>query len=69
VGLARKDLTEVEWHVRLHKKKSPRPPVISGPASLITPSWNQVLGFLSEWEGLRRMADDAHGRSGLCWLP
>ena len=25
-------------------------------ASLITPSWNQVVGFLTDWEGLRRMA-------------
>ena len=25
-------------------------------ASLITPSWNQVVGFLAEWEGLRKLA-------------
>ena len=27
-----------------------------GPASLITPSWNQVVRFLTDWEGLRRLA-------------
>jgi hypothetical protein len=37
-------------------RKAPRPFVISGPASLITPSWNQVVGFLTDWEGLRRLA-------------
>jgi len=26
-------------------------------ASLITPSWNQEAGFLTDWEGLRRMAN------------
>jgi len=36
--------------------KIPRPFVISGPASPITPTWNQVVGFLTDWEGLRRMA-------------
>jgi hypothetical protein len=30
--------------------------VISGPASLITPSWNSVVGFLTDWDGLRRLA-------------
>ena len=25
-------------------------------ASLVTPSWNRVVGCLTEWEGLRRMA-------------
>jgi len=25
-------------------------------ASLITPSWNSVVGFLTDWEGLRRLA-------------
>jgi hypothetical protein len=25
-------------------------------ASLITPSWNQVVGFLTDWEVLRRLA-------------
>jgi hypothetical protein len=25
-------------------------------ASLMMPSWNQVLEFLTEWEGLRRLA-------------
>ena len=25
-------------------------------ASLITPSWNQVVGILIDWEGLRRLA-------------
>ena len=25
--------------------------MISGPASLITPSWNQVVGLLTEWRG------------------
>ena len=37
-------------------RKTPRPFVISGPASLITPSWNSVVGFLTDWEGLRRLA-------------
>ena len=37
-------------------KKAPRPFVISGPASLITPSWNQVVAFLTDWEGLRGLA-------------
>ncbi len=37
-------------------RKAPRPFVISGPASLITPSWIQVLGFLTDWDGLRRLA-------------
>jgi hypothetical protein len=26
-------------------------------ASLITPSWNQVVGFLTDWERLRRLAN------------
>ena len=37
-------------------RKAPRPIVISGPASPITPSWNQVVGCLTDWEGLRRLA-------------
>jgi len=37
-------------------KKAPRPFLISGPASPITPSWNQVVGFLTDWKGLRRLA-------------
>jgi hypothetical protein len=41
---------------RAANRKAPRPFVISGPASLITPSWNQVVAFLTDWEGLRRMA-------------
>jgi len=24
--------------------------------TLITPSWNQVVGFLTDWEGFRRLA-------------
>ena len=36
--------------------KFPRPFLISGPASLITPSWNQVVGFPKDWERLRRLA-------------
>ena len=40
----------------LETRKAPRPLLISGPASPITPSWNQVVGFLTDWEGLRRMA-------------
>jgi hypothetical protein len=38
------------------RRKAPRPFLISGPASLITPSWNQVVGFLTDWDVLRRMA-------------
>jgi hypothetical protein len=38
------------------KEEAPRPFVISGPASLITLSWNQAVGFLTEWDGLRRLA-------------
>jgi len=41
---------------RAAHRKAPRPFLISGPASLITPSWNQVVGFLTDWEGLRRLA-------------
>jgi hypothetical protein len=37
-------------------KKAPRPFLISGPAYPMMPSWNQVVGFLTDWEGLRRMA-------------
>ena len=33
-----------------------RPSNIREPASLMMPSWNQVLGFLTDWEGLRRLA-------------
>jgi hypothetical protein len=37
-------------------RKAPRPFVISGPASPMMASWNQVVGFLTDWEGLRRLA-------------
>ncbi len=36
-------------------KKAPRPFVTSGPASLVMPSWNQAVGFLTDWERLRRL--------------
>jgi hypothetical protein len=37
-------------------KKAPRPFVISEPASPMMSSWNQVVGFLTDWEGPRRLA-------------
>ena len=30
--------------------------MISGPAYPMMLSWNRVVGFLTDWEGLRRMA-------------
>jgi hypothetical protein len=41
---------------RMAQRKAPRPFLIAGPASLITPSWNQVVGFLTDWDELRRLA-------------
>jgi hypothetical protein len=37
-------------------KKKPATGVTGSTASPITPSWNQVVGFLTDWEGLRRLA-------------
>jgi hypothetical protein len=42
--------------VRTPHRKAPRPFVISGPASPMMPSLNQVVGFLTDWEGFRRLA-------------
>ncbi len=41
---------------RATQSMAPRPFLISGPAYPMMPSWNQVVGFLTEWEGLRRLA-------------
>jgi hypothetical protein len=34
-------------------RTAPRPFVTSGPAYPMMPSWNQVVGFLTDWEGFR----------------
>ena len=40
--------------------------MISGPASPMSPSWNQVVGFLTDWQGFGGWRPAAQGIGASC---
>jgi len=42
--------------IPLHAKGGPETFLISGPVTPAMRSWNYVMGFLTDWEGLRTLA-------------